>query len=89
MIIGRWLDADGAAEHLGIRVDQLKKWTQTGKVPAPSYQLGPKRPRWDRDALDAAMQAAFADKASLDPAVATDAFVEEMLGSESRSGRQT
>jgi hypothetical protein len=45
-----------AAEYLSMQVDHLKRHVKSGKLPAPSFHLGPKTPRWDREALDAAIQ---------------------------------
>jgi hypothetical protein len=52
----RWLKAEDAATYVGVRVDQMRRLVRAGKVPAPSYSLGPKSPRWDRLALDAVFQ---------------------------------
>jgi hypothetical protein len=52
----RWLDRAGAAAYLSMQVDHLKRHVKSGKLPAPSFHLGPKSPRWDREALDAAIQ---------------------------------
>ena len=49
----RWLDADAAAAYICVRVDRLGRLVADGKIPAPSYHLGPRQPRWDRQALDA------------------------------------
>jgi predicted DNA-binding transcriptional regulator AlpA len=50
----RWLSRRAAAEYLSMEVDHLKRHVKSGKLPAPSFHLGPKSPRWDREALDAA-----------------------------------
>ena len=76
---GRWLDAESAAAYLNVRVEQLQRWTREGRVPTPSYQLGPRRPRWDREALDAAMRNAFAGEHSLDATAATKAYCEQLV----------
>jgi hypothetical protein len=52
----RWLSRRAAAEYLSMEVDHLKRHVKSGKLPAPSFHLGPKSPRWDREALDAAIQ---------------------------------
>ena len=52
----RWLKAEDAATYVGVRVDQLRRLVRVGKIPAPSYSLGPKSPRWDRLALDAVFE---------------------------------
>lgn len=50
----RWLDREAAAEYVSLRVDELPRAVKAGKLPAPSYHLGPKTPRWDRLAIDRA-----------------------------------
>ncbi len=52
----RWLSRRAAAEYLSMEVDHLKRHVKSGKLPRPSFHLGPKTPRWDREALDAAIQ---------------------------------
>lgn len=49
----RWLDRAALARHIGVRVDYLPRLSKGGKLPTPSYHLGPKSPRWDREAVDA------------------------------------
>lgn len=49
----RWLDREMVAEYISVRVDHLPRLQKAGKLPAPSYHLGPRSPRWDRAALDA------------------------------------
>lgn len=51
----RWLDAAEAASHVGLRDLEFLRRVKAGKLPGPSYQLGPRTPRWDRAALDGAM----------------------------------
>jgi len=53
--IDRWLDPDGAASYLKVRPDELRRLVREGKIPPASRQLGPRRPRWDRIALDLAL----------------------------------
>lgn len=53
MIEPRWLDLTAAAAYLSVRADRLMVLVKEGRVPAPSYALGPRQPRWDRLALDA------------------------------------
>jgi hypothetical protein len=50
----RWLNPDTAAAYIGVRVERLRPLVKAGKLPAPSYHLGPNQPRWDRLALDRA-----------------------------------
>ena len=49
----RWMDRDAAADYISVRVDELPRLVRRGLIPAPSYHLGPRCPRWDRLALDA------------------------------------
>lgn len=49
----RWLDRDAVATYLRVRVDRVARLVKAGKVPQPSYHLGPRSPRWDRLQLDA------------------------------------
>lgn len=49
----RWLDRDACAAYISVRVDELPRLQKRGLLPAPSYHLGPRCPRWDREALDA------------------------------------
>jgi len=49
----RWLDPEATAAYIGERVDHLPRLLRTGKLPTPSYHLGPRKPRYDRLALDA------------------------------------
>lgn len=56
MVDSRWLDARTAASHLGLPdKDAFLRKVKLGVLPAPSYRLGSRMPRWDRDALDSAM----------------------------------
>jgi hypothetical protein len=48
----RWLDPDTAAAYIRVRVERLRPMVKAGKLPAPSYHLGPNQPRYDRLALD-------------------------------------
>jgi len=49
----RWMDRDACADYISVRVDELPRLVRRGLIPAPSYHLGPRCPRWDRLALDA------------------------------------
>jgi hypothetical protein len=48
----RWLNPDTAAAYIGVRVERLRPMVKAGKLPPPSYHLGPNQPRYDRLALD-------------------------------------
>lgn len=64
----RWLDRDETARYLSVRVDELPRLTRRGKLPTPSLHLGPRTPRWDRQALDAVFAGGVASP-SVDQAV--------------------
>lgn len=51
----RWLDTYAAAGHIGLSPDAFRRRVKAGTLPKPSEALGPRNPRWDRAALDAAM----------------------------------
>jgi uncharacterized protein (DUF2267 family) len=55
MTIRRWLTPAAAADRLNVYPHELAKLVREGKIPAPSRRLGPKRPRYDLEALDRAM----------------------------------
>jgi uncharacterized protein (DUF2267 family) len=55
MTIRRWLTPAAAADRLNVYPHELAKLVREGKIPAPSRRLGPKRPRYDLEALDKAM----------------------------------
>lgn len=50
---GRWLDRDALAERITARVDELPRLQRAGKLPRPSYHLGPRSPRWWSGDVDA------------------------------------
>jgi len=52
----RWLSLSHAAEHLDITIDSLRRLVRQGKLPAPDRTMGQRMPRWDKEALDRAMQ---------------------------------
>ena len=52
----RWLDAANAADYISVRPDAMPRLVKQGRIPPPSYQLGPRQPRWDRLALDAVFE---------------------------------
>lgn len=54
----RWLDIHHAAAHVGLTFDAFRRRVKDKKMPQPSHALGPRNPRWDRVALDAAMTGA-------------------------------
>lgn len=54
----RWLSPHDAAAHVGLTFDAFRRRVRSGAMPQPSHALGPRNPRWDRVALDAAMTGA-------------------------------
>lgn len=52
----RWLDREAVAAHVSVRVDYVSRLVKAGKLPRPSYHLGPNSPRWDREAVDACFE---------------------------------
>jgi hypothetical protein len=80
----RWLDTEATAKYLSVRPDALQRLVRQGRIPEPSYGLGPRRPRWDRCALDAIFDGGVA---STDPRIASKAVVEKIL-SAGRKSRQ-
>ena len=52
----RWLDQLAAAHHLSLPTDVFRQRVKAGALPPPSTRLGTRSPRWDRAALDAAME---------------------------------
>jgi hypothetical protein len=88
--VRRWLTPAAAADRLNVYPHDLPRLVREGKIPAPSRQLGPKRPRYDLEALDRAMmgedaQAAAALQRSYD---ARFAAVVAQLASPSKKGRR-
>jgi hypothetical protein len=62
---------DAAADYLDVRVDALPRLVRAGRVPAPDYSLGPRSPRYDRQALDKRMVGGVASR---DPDQALEAW---------------
>lgn len=50
-----WLDREALAERLCVRVDEIPRLQRRGVLPAPSYKLGPRSPRWWAADVDEAM----------------------------------
>lgn len=51
----RWLDARHAADYLDLERIVFLRMVKSGKLPAPSCELGPRFPRWNSTDLDRAM----------------------------------
>lgn len=58
----RWLDRDALARHICVRVDAIARLQRAGRLPEPSYHLGQRQPRWDRDKVDAALAGEVASR---------------------------
>lgn len=78
----RWLDREACAEYISVRVDELPRLTKRGLLPAPSYHLGPRCPRWDREALDARFTGGVASRSQTH-----DLAVQEAINAILRKGR--
>lgn len=59
----RWLDRDALARHISVRVDAIARLQRAGRLPEPSYHLGPRQPRWDRAKVDATLAGEVASPA--------------------------
>jgi hypothetical protein len=75
----RWLDREALARHICVRPGAVSRLLRDGRLPAPSYHLGPRNPRWDRGQVDAAFDGGLA---SADPSQAIHALAQEI-----RAGR--
>ncbi len=71
----RWLDRSALAAHLCVSPFSITRLVREGRIPAPSYHLGPKLPRWDRQAVDATLEAGLV---STDPNQAVHALAQEI-----------
>ena len=78
MVDARWLDRDAAAKYISVDPHEMTRLERRGKLPAASYHLGPRSPRWDRNLLDAAFESGIA---STNPRQAVSALVQEILSS--------
>jgi hypothetical protein len=54
-VIERWLTPEQTAQRLGTQVHKLPTLVKKGKLPSPSYHLGPRSPRYDLTTLDSLM----------------------------------
>ena len=78
----RWLDREALAAHISVRVDAISRLQRAGRLPLPSYHLGPRQPRWDRTKVDAALDGGVA---STDPDAAFHALAAKIAARPSRS----
>jgi hypothetical protein len=81
----RWLDRTLTAEYISVKEAELSRMVKAGRIPSPSYHLGPKKPRWDRLALDACFVHSVA---STDPDTAVEAYVQQILAGPTRRRRR-
>lgn len=51
----RWLDRQGLADYLSVKYHSIARLQREGKIPQPTYHLGPRLPRWDRYQVDEKM----------------------------------
>jgi hypothetical protein len=56
MTDARWMDAEATAKYISVRIDALPRLVRQGRIPRPTYDIGPRSPRWDRLALDATFE---------------------------------
>lgn len=52
----RWLDSEATAKYISVRVAALPRLVRAGRIPQPTYDIGPRSPRWDKLALDATFE---------------------------------
>lgn len=83
----RWLDPEAAAKYLCLRLDAFSRKVRAGVIPAATYSLGERTPRWWSADLDAVMRP---DTASTNPRMAVQALVEKIQAQgPGRAHRQT
>ena len=79
--MNRWLTLPHAAEYLDLSVDSLRRLVRQGKLPPPDRSLGVRMPRWDKEALDKAMQSGLPEvnmrRDLRDPDQALEAWLEK------------
>lgn len=72
--MAQWLTLPHAAEYLDLSVDAFRRLVREGKFPQPDRACGPRRPRWNREALDSAMRST---PSSRDPDLAVESWLEK------------
>lgn len=88
LALPRWLDREAAALHLSLQPSELARLVKRGLLPVPSYHLGPKSPRWDREALDAVFGAKVSSqKPANDPDALAQAAAERIIARAKAKGR--
>lgn len=71
----RWLSPEVCAAYISERIDHLPRLVREGKLPQPSDHLGPRRLRYDREAIDAL----FSDARATDVRREQAAIVERII----------
>lgn len=66
----RYLTAQDVCAYIRCSRTQLDRMVADGRLPDPSRHLGDRMPRWDREAIDAAMTADGNDASGIDAAIA-------------------
>lgn len=78
----RWLDRDGLKAYVGgLDNEKIRRMVRAGKLPAPSYRMGPKSPLWWSADIDAALAGRVASAAG------RPSLAEAILAKASRSDR--
>lgn len=72
----RWLNRRAAANYLSVQPNALKRLVREGRIPEPTYHLGPRSPRWDRVAIDEA----FGLTTKAQQQARADAAIKEVVG---------
>lgn len=81
----RWLSSRDTADYICVRVGDLARLVKQGRIPAPSYAIGPRQPRWDRLVLDAHFEGR---SGSSDIDAAAQAMVQDILSEPLRRRRR-
>ncbi len=84
----RWLDREALADYTSVRVDYVSRLVKAGKLPPPSYHLGPKSPRWDRLAVDACFEGKAASDADDQEVLKRNAVQATLRDAAARPGRR-
>jgi excisionase family DNA binding protein len=85
----RWLTPTELAEYLSVSKPGLSDLVKSAKLPPPSYQLGPRSPRWDRLAIDAHMAGGARDPRWVPPSGLADALLKQYAEKNLRGRRPT
>ncbi len=83
----RWLDAEGAARYLCIRVDAFLRRVTSGVIPAGKHGLGERTVRWWSADLDIVVRGG-SDKEAENLQEMAQAYVERLEATKGRTRRQ-